>query len=108
MRCAAEAARKVVARMRADEENTFQASAAVDPSPDVAIQQQAVPVATSLRGKSLPATDTSDASAADVATRNVDDSKIELVYSGNSDALSDSKAAPPASETPGVDVKETG
>uniref|UniRef100_A0AAV1U4S1 Uncharacterized protein n=1 Tax=Peronospora matthiolae TaxID=2874970 RepID=A0AAV1U4S1_9STRA len=47
MRCAAEAARKAVARMLADEESSSLASAAGDPSPAVAIQQQAVPVVNS-------------------------------------------------------------
>uniref|UniRef100_A0AAV1UA28 Uncharacterized protein n=1 Tax=Peronospora matthiolae TaxID=2874970 RepID=A0AAV1UA28_9STRA len=77
MRCAAEAARKAIARMRAAEESSSLASAAGDPFPAVAIQQQAVPAMNSPRGESLRAIATSAASAAGAATLNVDEPEIE-------------------------------
>uniref|UniRef100_A0AAV1TJA5 Uncharacterized protein n=1 Tax=Peronospora matthiolae TaxID=2874970 RepID=A0AAV1TJA5_9STRA len=82
--------------MRAAQEITSQASAASDYSPAVAREQHAVPVATLTRGESPRATDASAASAADAATHNLDEPETELIYSGESNASFESKAAPPA------------
>uniref|UniRef100_A0AAV1UFN3 Uncharacterized protein n=1 Tax=Peronospora matthiolae TaxID=2874970 RepID=A0AAV1UFN3_9STRA len=90
--------------MRAAEESTSLASAAGDPSPAIAIEQQAVPVMNSPRGESPRATVTSAAAAAVAATRNADEPVIKLISSGESDDASASKAAPPTSGSSGADT----
>ena len=81
--------------MRAAGADTTQDSKAGDHSPAVA---------TSPRGNSYRATDTSAATAAGVGSRNTDEPDIEFIYSEESDNASDSKPAPSASRSPRVDI----
>uniref|UniRef100_A0AAV1TV69 Uncharacterized protein n=1 Tax=Peronospora matthiolae TaxID=2874970 RepID=A0AAV1TV69_9STRA len=67
-------------------------------------QQQAVPVVNSPRGESPDGTDTSAASAEGTANRDVDEPKIEIIYSGELDDVSDSKATPHTSGPSGMNT----
>uniref|UniRef100_A0AAV1VI29 Uncharacterized protein n=1 Tax=Peronospora matthiolae TaxID=2874970 RepID=A0AAV1VI29_9STRA len=95
LRVAAAAARKAAARMRAAGDSSSQASAVVESSPVVV---------NSPRRESTHATITPAVSAEGGANCQADESETEIIFSGESDDASDSKATPHASGKSGAET----